>query len=109
MTGLAEELEFLRTNEAAGNGTGTVSEHESESNLTGNEHLLKTLRELENMKALMGATLCGIKDAGVGRPPSNRVKTDPEKAMMDDMYQGVGGTVPRRASSTLKLVKEQDC
>ena len=51
LTGLTEKLEFLRTNEAAGNGTDAASEHESESNLIGNEHLLKTLRELENIKA----------------------------------------------------------
>ena len=36
LTGSIEKLEPLRTNETAGNGTGTVSEHESESNLIGN-------------------------------------------------------------------------
>ena len=95
LTGLTEELEFLRTNEAVGNSTGTVSEHESESNLIGNEHLLKTLRELESIKALRGVNSRGIRDPGVGHPPKNRVKKDPEKVMIDDMYQGVGNSTKK--------------
>ena len=65
-----------------------MSKHESESNLIGNEYLLKTLRKLKNIKALRGVNARGIKDAGVGHPPKKRVKKDPEKAMIDDMYQG---------------------
>ena len=62
MTGLTvEELESLLTDEATGNGNDTAREHESESNLTGNEHLSKTLRELENIKALRSANSRGIR------------------------------------------------
>ena len=47
------------------------SEHEGESNLIGNEHLLKTLRELESIRALRGVNSWGVKDGGVGHPPRN--------------------------------------
>ena len=90
MTSLTRELESLLTDEATGNGTNTAIEHEGGSNLIENENLLKTLRELDNIKALRGTNSQGIKDAGVGHPPRNRVKADPEQAMIDDMYQGVG-------------------
>ena len=63
---------------------------EGESDLIGNEQLLKTLRELESIRALRGANSRGVKDGGVGYPPRNRVKKDREKTMIDDMYQGVG-------------------
>ena len=71
LAGLTEELEFLRANEATGNGTDTATEHESESKLIGNEHLLKTLRELESIKALRGVNSWGIRDPGLGHPPKN--------------------------------------
>ena len=70
--------------------TDTTSEHEGESILIDNEHLLKTLRELESIRALRGVNSRGIKDVGVGHPPRNRVKKDPKKTIIDDMYQGVG-------------------
>ena len=47
LTGLMEELESVLTGQNRGIGTDTRSEHKGESNLMGNEHLLKTLRELE--------------------------------------------------------------
>ena len=72
LTGLTEELEFLRTNKAAGNGTDTASGHESESNLIGNEHLLRTLCELESIKTLRGVNLRGIRDPGVGIHPRTK-------------------------------------
>ena len=71
MTGFTKELESLLKDEAVGNGINTASEHESKSNLIGNEHLLKTLRELENIKALRGTNSRGIRDLGVDHPPEN--------------------------------------
>ena len=67
-----------------------TGESEGESNLIGNEHLLKALRELESIRALRGVNSRGVKDGGGGHPPKNRVKEDPERSMIGDMYQGVG-------------------
>ena len=44
---------YLSMGERSGIGTDTASEHEGGSNLIGNEHLLKTLRGLENTRALI--------------------------------------------------------
>ena len=63
---------------------------EGDSNLIGNGHLLKTLRELESIRALRGVSSQGVKDGGVDHPPRARVKNDPEKAIIDAMYQGMG-------------------
>ena len=71
LTGLTEELEFLLTDKEERNDISAAIEHESESNLIGNEHLLKILRELENNKALRETNSCGIQDAGRGHPPRN--------------------------------------
>ena len=92
MASLAEELESVLTGQKSGIGTDATSEHEGESNLIGNEYLLKTLRELESIRALRGR---GVKDGGVGHPPRNRVKMDPEKTMIEDMYQGVGNSTKK--------------
>ena len=54
LTGLPEELESVLTGQKRGIGTDTTSEYKGESNLIGNEHLLKTLRELESIRALRG-------------------------------------------------------
>ena len=100
-----------------GIGTDTASEHVGESNLTGNEHLLKTLRELESIRALRGVNSLGIKNAGVSHPPSNRVKKDPEKTMIDVMYQGVGYSTKKgfinievgQGARPLRSMNEEKC
>ena len=117
MTGFTKELESLLTNETVENGINTASGHESESNLTGNEHLLKSLRELENIKALRGVNSRRIKDAGVGHPPKNRLKKGPEKAMIEDMYQGVGYSTKKgfinievgQGARPLRQMNDEEC
>ena len=71
LAGLTEELESVLTGQRSGIGTDTASEHEGESNLISNEHLLKTLCELESIRALRGVSSRGVKDGGVGHPPRN--------------------------------------
>ena len=84
----------MLTGQKQGIGTDTTSEHEGESNLIGKEHLLKTLRGLESIRALRGVNSRGVKDGGVNHPPRNRVKEDTEKTMIDDMYQLLDYWVP---------------
>ena len=94
-----------------------MSEHEGESNLIGNEHLLKTRSELESIRALRGVNSRGIKDVGVGHPPRNRVKKDPEKTIIDDMYQGVGYSTKKgfinievgQGARPLRQMNEEEC
>ena len=71
LTGLTEELESVLTGQNRGISADATSEHEGESNLIGNEHLLKTLRKLESIRALRGVNSRGVKDDGVGHPPRN--------------------------------------
>ena len=54
LTCLTVELDFILREQNRGIGTDARSDHEGESNLIGNEHLLKTLRELESIRALRG-------------------------------------------------------
>ena len=89
LTRLKEELEFLRTDEVAGNGTNTVREHESESNLIGNE-----------------CQLAGDQRSRSGSFTQNRVKKDPEKAMIDGMYQAVRYST-KKGFINMKLAKER--
>ena len=63
---------------------------EGESELIGNEHLLKKLRELESIRALRGVSSRGVKDGGVGHPPRARVKEGHENTATDTMYRGAG-------------------
>ena len=87
------------------------------SNLIGNEHLMKALRELESIRALRGANSRGVKDGGVGHPPRNRVKKDPEKTMIGDMYQGVGYSTKKgfinievgQGARSLRQMNEEEC
>ena len=44
-------------------------QYEGESDLIENEHLLRTLRELESVRALRGVSSQGGKDGRVGHPP----------------------------------------
>ena len=71
LTGLTEELESVLAGKDRRIGTDTTHEHEGGSNLVGNEHLLKTLRELESIRVLRGVNSRGVKDGGVGHPPRN--------------------------------------
>ena len=87
LTHLTEELESLLTDKAVGTDTNTRIVQKSESNLIGNELLLENLRELECVKARRGVSSHGYKDLGVEHPTRNRVKKDPEEAMIRDMYQ----------------------
>ena len=73
----------------SGIGTDTANEQEGESSLIGSEHLLKTLREFDSIRALRRVNAWGIKDVGVGHPSRDRVKKDSEKTISHDMYQGV--------------------
>ena len=52
LTELTEELDSVLAGKDQRIGTDTTHEHEGESNLIGNEHLLKTLHELETTRAL---------------------------------------------------------
>ena len=71
LIGLTEESESVLTGQNRGISTDATSEREGESNLIGNGHLLKTLRELESIRALRGVNSRGVKDGGVGHPPKN--------------------------------------
>ena len=85
--------------------------------MIGNEHLLKTLRELESIRALRRVNSWGIKDVGVGHPPRNQVKKDPENIMIDDMYQGVGYSTRKgftnievgQGARPLRQMNEEEC
>ena len=61
---------------------------EGESELIGNEHLLRKSRELESIRALRGVNSRGVKDGGVGHPPRARVKEDQENTAVVNLYQG---------------------
>ena len=86
LTELTKELESVLAGKDRRIGTDITHEHKGESNLIGNRHLLKTLRELESIRALRGVNSRGIKDVGVGHPPRNRVKRDPEKTIIAVSY-----------------------
>ena len=97
-------MESLLTNNLVGTGTNTRIEQKSEYNLIQNELLLENLRELERIKARRVVSSHGCKGPGVGHPPRNRVKKDPEEAMIRDMYQGVGYNT-KKGFIDIKLVK----
>ena len=59
LTELTEELDSVLAGKDQRIGTDSTHEHEGESNLIGNEHLLKTLRELESIRALRGVNSGG--------------------------------------------------
>ena len=117
LAGLTEKLESVLADERSGIGTDTANEHEDESSLIGNEYLLKTMRELESIRALRGVNPLGIKDVGVGHPPRDRVKKDPEKTMIDDMYQGVGYSTKKgfinievgQVARPLRQMNQEEC
>ena len=114
---MTEEVESLLTDDLVGTGTNTGTEQQSESNLIGNEYLLENLRKLERIKARRGMRSRGYKDPGVGRPPKNRVKKDPDEAMIQYMYQRVGYITKKgfinievgQGARSLRQMNEEEC
>ena len=51
---------------------------------------MENLRHLDRVRARRESSPLGIKDLGVGHPPRDQVKIDPEEIMVQDTYQGVG-------------------
>ena len=51
------------------------------------------LRYSDAVRSRRGTNSRGSKDPGVFHPPKNRVKVDPEQAMVNGMYEGAGYNV----------------
>ena len=63
---------------------------ENEVKLAGSDNLELKLRYLDVLRSRRGVSSHGPKDPGVLHPPSNRVKKDPEREVVQDMYEKVG-------------------
>ena len=112
-----EEFNSLRTesNEESGTDTGEDSQGEPESRRSG-QMGMKSLY-FDEIAARRGVNSRGYKDPGVMHPPRNRVKTDPEGAMLHDMYSGAGYSTKRgviniqvnRAAPPPPAMTEEEC